>query len=123
MEVPHLPTGLYVLWHGPRCILGQPLTYICADFKNELYFIGAAIFYLAFYFIGKKTNARRANKWCVFNLSDPPRTCYVDLIGVRGPVLGLKRTSLSIKRNSPDPPMPRVSCQVSFAHLAHPPHF
>ncbi|PIL37167.1 hypothetical protein GSI_00859 [Ganoderma sinense ZZ0214-1] len=39
------------------------LTFRPAYFKNEVYFIGAAVLYLTFYFIGKKTNARRANKW------------------------------------------------------------
>ncbi|KAI0650707.1 DUF1682-domain-containing protein [Trametes meyenii] len=39
------------------------LTFRPAYFKNEVYFIGAALLYVAFYFFGKKANERKANKW------------------------------------------------------------
>ncbi|KAI0375655.1 DUF1682-domain-containing protein [Pilatotrama ljubarskyi] len=39
------------------------LTFRPAYFKNEVYFLAAALFYVAFYFIGKKTNEKRAHKW------------------------------------------------------------
>ncbi|KAI0638203.1 DUF1682-domain-containing protein [Trametes polyzona] len=34
-----------------------------AYFKNEVYFLAAVLFYVAFYFFGKKANERRAYKW------------------------------------------------------------
>ncbi|CAL1700641.1 unnamed protein product [Somion occarium] len=34
-----------------------------ALFKNELYFLAAVLFYVAFYFIGKRINEKRANGW------------------------------------------------------------
>ena len=33
------------------------------DFQTEVYFLSAAVLYVAFYFIGKKTNEKKANKW------------------------------------------------------------
>ena len=37
-----------------------------------MYFIAAALLYVAFYFFGKKANESRAHKWYV------PLPCYVD---------------------------------------------
>ncbi|EIW61942.1 DUF1682-domain-containing protein [Trametes versicolor FP-101664 SS1] len=34
-----------------------------AYFKNEVYFLGAALLYVVVYFIGKKANERKAHKW------------------------------------------------------------
>ncbi|OJT03748.1 Coiled-coil domain-containing protein 47 [Trametes pubescens] len=34
-----------------------------AYFKNEVYFLGAALLYVIFYFVGKKANERKAHKW------------------------------------------------------------
>ncbi|KAH9853455.1 DUF1682-domain-containing protein [Lenzites betulinus] len=39
------------------------LTFRPAYFKNEVYFLGAALLYVAVYFIGKRANERRASKW------------------------------------------------------------
>ncbi|KAI0832437.1 DUF1682-domain-containing protein [Trametes gibbosa] len=39
------------------------LTFRPAYFKNELYFLGAALFYVAVYLLGKRANERRAFKW------------------------------------------------------------
>ena len=63
MEIPNLPASLYVRSRS-RCIVGQHLRLICADFKNEVFFLGAVVLYLVFYFVGKSANKSRANKWC-----------------------------------------------------------
>ena len=34
-------------------------------FKNEPYFVAALLFFVVFYFWGKRANERRVNKWCV----------------------------------------------------------
>ncbi|OBZ70443.1 hypothetical protein A0H81_10046, partial [Grifola frondosa] len=34
-------------------------------FKNEIYFLAAVLFYVAVYFIGKKKNEKKVNKWSV----------------------------------------------------------
>ncbi|KAI0771646.1 DUF1682-domain-containing protein [Trametes elegans] len=39
------------------------LTFRPAYFKNEVYFLAAALLYVAFYFYGKKANERTARKW------------------------------------------------------------
>ncbi|KAI0660965.1 DUF1682-domain-containing protein [Cubamyces menziesii] len=39
------------------------ITFRPAYFKNEVYFIAAALLYVAFYFFGKKANESRAHKW------------------------------------------------------------
>ncbi|KAI9000996.1 DUF1682-domain-containing protein [Trametes punicea] len=39
------------------------LTFRPAYFKNEVYFLAAVLLYVAFYYIGKKANERRAHKW------------------------------------------------------------
>ncbi|KAI0750863.1 DUF1682-domain-containing protein [Daedaleopsis nitida] len=39
------------------------LTFRPAYFKNEAFFLGAVLLYVVCYFIGKKTNERRAYKW------------------------------------------------------------
>ena len=90
-----------------------PLTYIYADFKNEMYFIGVAVLYLALYFIGKKTNERRANKWYVSSSQACAAPRYVCLITVHGLVLGSAHICLFTKHSSRDQQMRRASCQVS----------
>ncbi|KAJ3785455.1 hypothetical protein GGU10DRAFT_354804 [Lentinula aff. detonsa] len=38
-------------------------TFRPAYFKNELYLLGALLFYVAFFFLGQSINSRRAEKW------------------------------------------------------------
>ncbi|TBU32753.1 DUF1682-domain-containing protein [Dichomitus squalens] len=58
---PHMPVvtpdydGLEYKW--------KFVTFRPAYFKNELYFLGAFLFYLLFYYVGKTANKGRANKW------------------------------------------------------------
>ena len=67
MEDIHFPACSYdslISTHASHADLSLARTV----FKNEIYLLSALLFYVAFYFIGKKLNETRANSWYVLGI-------------------------------------------------------
>lgn len=106
----------------PACEFGllslptQRDSYHTSDFKNEVYFLGAVLLYAVCYFIGKKANERRANKWCVL--------CYVGAVVLikRYSIVGSRHTYPCTRPSFLDQRTARASYRVRgpILHPSHP---